>query len=152
MSAALQKSLIAETLHGARASVVGKGGKARRIPLLSTTQASIRTHLDSRPFESSHLLVTNAGKNLYPSFVYRRVNHYLSKVSSLQKCSPHTLRHSFATHLLNQGAELKAVKDLLGHSSLNTTQIYTHQTLTRLKDIHQASPMNSRGGGQEDGV
>ena len=81
---------------------------------------------------------------LNPSFVYRKVNFYLSKVSTLQKCSPHVLRHTFATHLLNNGAELAAVKDLLGHASLASTQVYTHHTTAKLKEFHRSSPLDRR--------
>ena len=100
-----------------------------------------------RPFKSRFLFVSDAGRSLYPSFVYRRVHHYLSLVSSLQKRSPHVLRHSFATHLLNRGAELNAVKDLLGHASLSSTQVYTHQSLARLKELHQDSPLERQANG-----
>ena len=124
--------------------VFGKGNKERRVPLLKETIESVEEHLRMRPFKSRFLFVSDAGRSLYPSFVYRRVHHYLSLVSSLQKRSPHVLRHSFATHLLNRGAELNAVKDLLGHASLSSTEVYTHQSLARLKELHQDSPLNVR--------
>lgn len=125
-------------------SVLGKGSKERRIPLLPETMQSIQDHIDERPFQSAHLFITDAGRSLYSSFVYRRVHHYLSLISSLQKSSPHVLRHTFATHLLNRGAELAAVKDLLGHASLSSTQVYTHQSLARLKELHNESPLDVR--------
>jgi integrase/recombinase XerC len=128
--------------------VWGKGFKERRVPLLDETVQAIEEHTEQRPFHSEYLFITDAGRELYPSFVYRRVNHYLNLVSSLHKTSPHVLRHTFATHLLNRGAELSAVKELLGHASLGSTQIYTHHSLGRLKDIHQASPLDSRPGGE----
>lgn len=124
--------------------VFGKGNKERRVPLMKETVESVEEHLRMRPFKSRFLFVSDAGRSLYPSFVYRRVHHYLSLVSSLQKRSPHVLRHSFATHLLNRGAELNAVKDLLGHASLSSTEVYTHQSLARLKELHQDSPLNVR--------
>jgi len=124
--------------------VYGKGNKERRVPLMKETIESIEEHLERRPFKSRFLFISDAGRSLYPSFVYRRVHHYLSLVSSIQKKSPHVLRHSFATHLLNRGAELTAVKDLLGHASLSSTEIYTHQSLARLKELHQDSPLNVR--------
>ena len=124
--------------------VLGKGGKERMVPLLKTTIISLKNHIYERPFESESLLITDKGKKLNPSFVYRKVNFYLSEVSTLQKCSPHVLRHTFATHLLNNGAELAAVKDLLGHASLASTQVYTHHTTAKLKEFHRSSPLDRR--------
>lgn len=128
--------------------VYGKGRKERRLPLLPATMASIMQHVMDRPVGGDELFVTDAGSSMYPSFVYRRVNHYLGEVSSLQKCSPHVLRHTFATHLLNRGAELAAVKDLLGHASLSSTQVYTQHTTAKLKEFHNASPLNQRSTGE----
>ena len=128
--------------------VLGKGNKERVVPLLPTTVRMLLDQTDARPEEAKTLFVTNAGKPLYPSFVYRLVNRYLGKVSSLQKCSPHVLRHTFATHLLNRGAELAAVKDLLGHASLSSTQVYTQHTTAKLKEFHKASPLNHRTAGE----
>ena len=87
------------------------------------------------------LLVTNTGQQLYPMFVYRIVQKYLQLVTTLSKKSPHVLRHTFATHLLNKGADLNAVKDLLGHTSLAATQVYTHNSMEKLKSVfEQAHP------------
>lgn len=135
-----------EDMHTERGElrVMGKGSKERRIPLLPETMTSIQRHIEERPFHSRHLFITDAGRSLYASFVYRRVRHYLSQVSTLKKTSPHILRHTFATHLLNNGAELAAVKEMLGHASLSSTQIYTHQSLTRLKEVHAESPLDRR--------
>lgn len=135
-----------EDVHTERCElrVMGKGSKERRIPLLPETMKCIESHIQERPFHSRHLFITDAGRSLYPSFVYRRVRHYLSLVSTLQKSSPHILRHTFATHLLNRGAELAAVKDMLGHASLSSTQVYTHQSLSRLKEVHSNSPLDQR--------
>lgn len=124
--------------------VFGKGGKERLIPLLESTTKLIANHIESREFQSDSLIITDKGNELNPSFVYRKVNYYLSKVSTLQKCSPHVLRHTFATHMLNNGAELAAVKDLLGHASLSSTQVYTHHTTAKLKEFHQSSPLDRR--------
>ena len=87
------------------------------------------------------LLVTDAGEKLYPMFIYRKVKAYLSAVTTLSKRSPHVMRHTFATHLLNKGADLNAVKDLLGHTSLAATQVYTHNSIEKLKAaFDQAHP------------
>ena len=139
-----------EDVNGARKElrVYGKGRKERVLPLLPSTLESIMQHVMDRPVGGDDLFVTDAGSSLYPSFVYRRVNHYLGEVSSLQQCSPHVLRHTFATHLLNRGAELAAVKDLLGHTSLSSTQVYTQHTTARLKEFHNASPLNKRATGE----
>jgi integrase/recombinase XerC len=126
--------------------VFGKGSKERLIPIMPQTITSIISHINDRPVKSDSLFLTDSCKSLYPSFVYRRVNYYLSIVSSLQKCSPHVLRHTFATHLLNSGAELAAVKELLGHASLSSTQVYTHHTMAKLKEFHRASPLDRRSG------
>ena len=83
------------------------------------------------------LLVTEKGKKLYPKYAYLLVNKYLGMAGTLDKKSPHILRHTFATHLMNGGADLNAVKELLGHSSLASTQVYTHNTIEKLKDVHK---------------
>jgi integrase/recombinase XerC len=90
-----------------------------------------------KTFEEVQLLVSEQGKKLDPKYIYNRVVKYLSMVTTIDKKSPHVLRHSFATHLMNNGADLNAVKELLGHSSLAATQIYTHNTIEKLKDIHK---------------
>jgi integrase/recombinase XerC len=81
--------------------------------------------------------VNEKGRKLYPKYVQLVVKKYLSLITTIEKKSPHVLRHTFATHLMNNGAELNAVKELLGHSSLAATQIYTHNTIEKLKDIHK---------------
>jgi integrase/recombinase XerC len=88
-------------------------------------------------FDNEVLLVNVKGKQLYPRYVYTTVNKYLSMITTISKKSPHVLRHTFATHLMNNGADLNAVKELLGHSSLAATQIYTHNSIEKLKDIHK---------------
>ena len=125
--------------------VSGKGGKERLIPVSEALLDLAEEYMRNRPGVSEFLIVTDSGRELYPAFVYRRVNHYITETSSLSKCSPHVIRHSFATHLLNRGADINAVKELLGHSSLNATQHYTHVSTGRLKDAHRGSPLDSRG-------
>jgi len=87
--------------------------------------------------DNEFLIVLNSGEKMYSKFVYRKIIYYLGLVTSLDKKSPHVLRHSFATHLLNNGADLNAVKELLGHSSLAATQVYTHNTIDKLRDVHR---------------
>jgi len=86
--------------------------------------------------DEAYLFLTKKGVKIYETLVYRIINDYFSKASSKVKKSPHILRHSFATHLLNQGADLNAVKELLGHSSLAATQVYTHNSISELKKVH----------------
>lgn len=123
--------------------VLGKGNKERIIPLHPQHLARLKAYRDERMklFPGGPLFVTDRGVRLYEKFVYRKVKQYLAYVSTLKKKSPHILRHSFATHMMNNGAELNAVKELLGHKSLAATQVYTHNTIQKLKDIHkQAHP------------
>ena len=121
--------------------VLGKGNKERIIPISAELGNSIREYqqLKRKEFETAEevLLVSEKGKKLYPKYAYLIVNQHLGEVSTLDKKSPHVLRHSFATHLMNNGADLNAVKELLGHSSLAATQVYTHNTIEKLKDIHK---------------
>ena len=124
--------------------VLGKRNKERYIPLLNSVQQTLKTYLDLRKeikSDSENLLITIKGNKIYPTLVYRIINDYFSAVSSKVKKSPHVIRHSFATHLLNEGADLNSVKELLGHSSLASTQIYTHSSLNELKKVYnQAHP------------
>ena len=126
--------------------VKGKGRKERIIPVGHIAIGSISEYLNKRDkyfdekginFDSSVIFNAKNGKKLYPALVNRISNEYLSKVSEIKKKSPHVLRHSFATHLLDHGADIRAVKDLLGHSSLSTTQIYTHVSVDRLKKVYE---------------
>lgn len=123
--------------------VIGKRNKERVLPLMKDTVELIKEYLNLRNAThgcvAERLLVTDAGKPLYPQFVYRKVNNYLSKVTTLKKRSPHVLRHTFATHMLNNGAQLNSVKELLGHASLAATQVYTHNTIEKLKRVHEQS-------------
>jgi integrase/recombinase XerC len=124
--------------------VLGKGNKQRIIPLNQTLFQLIDIYRKSKKSEmgsGDYLIITDNGKKAYPMFIYRIVRNYLSIITSLEKRSPHVLRHSFATHLLNKGADLNAIKDLLGHSSLAATQVYTHNSIEKLKSIFdQAHP------------
>jgi len=87
--------------------------------------------------DGQHILINHKGKKLYPKYVYKTVKFYLNTVTTNNRKSPHVLRHSFATHLINNGADINAVKELLGHTSLASTQIYTHNSIEKLKDIHK---------------
>jgi integrase/recombinase XerC len=122
--------------------VTGKGNKERIIPvskslidLIKSYKNEKRIHLEE--YDKVYLMVTDKGKKLYPKYVFLVVRSYLGEVSTLDKKSPHTLRHSFATHLMNKGADLNSVKELLGHASLAATQIYTHNSIEKLKEIHR---------------
>lgn len=119
--------------------VFGKGGKERLIPFGNDLKEQIQSYIHERnmiPTEHEFLFTRINGKPLYAKYVYLVVNRYLAQSTTLNKRSPHVLRHTFATHLLNQGAELNAVKELLGHANLSATQIYTHNTIEKLKEIH----------------
>lgn len=122
----------------------GKGNKERLVPVYPKVIELIDRYTSAKSkagLEGSYLLLTDKGKKLYPKLVYRTVNTYLEKVTTISKKSPHVLRHSFATHMLNNGADLNSIKEILGHSSLAATQVYTHNSLEKLKDIYkQAHP------------
>lgn len=121
--------------------VLGKGNKERLIPvgpqLLQEVKDYIAEKRKRENANSTYLLVLDSGEPLYAGYVYRAVKKYLSAITSLSKKSPHVLRHTFATHLLNNGANIQAIKDLLGHSSLAATQVYTHNNIDQLKEIHK---------------
>ena len=125
----------------AQIKVLGKGNKERIIPAspellkaIAHYQAERRRLFTALP---EQLLVTEKGRKLYSKYVYLLVNHYLGFAGTLDKKSPHVLRHSFATHLMNHGADLNAVKELLGHASLAATQVYTHNSIEKLKEVHR---------------
>lgn len=130
--------------------VRGKRQKERLIPMLPSLSASIEVYLRQREalpkvVDQRYLLLSQKGVKIYPALVYRVVNSYFSKVSKKLKRSPHMLRHSFATHLLDEGADLNAVKELLGHASLSSTQLYTHNSIAKLKQAHTlAHPRNRK--------
>jgi integrase/recombinase XerC len=122
--------------------VLGKGNKERILPLNEKLMAAIGDYMAAKSSfletpEPSWLLLNDKGRKLYPRYVYNVVKKYLSLVTTIDKKSPHVLRHTFATHLMNNGAELNAVKELLGHSSLAATQVYTHNSIEKLKNIHK---------------
>jgi len=126
--------------------VLGKGNKERIIPINLTLTERLKEYIHRKKTEgldnsTDCLIVTNEGEKTYPMLIYRTVKYYLDMTTTIEKRSPHVLRHSFATHLLNKGADLNAIKDLLGHSSLAATQVYTHNSLDKLKAIfNQAHP------------
>ena len=134
---------IAQINHaGGQLKVLGKGNKERIIPLNAEMLKSVKEYLTERTalFPNSdalNLLLSRQGKPMHARKIYDVVKHYLSLITTAEKKSPHVLRHSFATHLTGNGAELNAVKELLGHSSLAATQVYTHNSIERLRDIHK---------------
>lgn len=122
--------------------VLGKGNKERVLPLSAGLINQLTNYIAQKRVEfeqpdTACVFVNAKGKKLYPKYVYNTVKTYLSSVTTISKKSPHILRHTFATHLMNNGADLNAVKELLGHSSLAATQIYTHNTIEKLKDIYK---------------
>jgi integrase/recombinase XerC len=137
--------------HRSTLKVLGKRNKERLIPFSDNFSAILKTYQQARkrfleeekpkiPFaslSSQWLIITDSGNQAYPRFIYSTVTRYLAQVTTLQKISPHVLRHTFATHLLNNGADLNAVKELLGHANLAATQVYTHNTIDKLKTIYK---------------
>jgi integrase/recombinase XerC len=131
-------------LFNSTIKVLGKRNKERIIPISLTLKRNLESYLQVKEelnLSNSMLLVSVKGNTLNEQSVYRSVKKYLSQVTTIQKKSPHVLRHTFATHLLNNGADINAVKDLLGHASLSATQVYTHNTIDKLKKSYkQAHP------------
>ncbi|MFK8046026.1 MAG: tyrosine-type recombinase/integrase [Crocinitomicaceae bacterium] len=127
--------------------VLGKRNKERIIPIsddlfiLLSGYIKLRDKIDP---ESENLIISKSGKKLEPKFVYSKVNYYLSKVTNLKKKSPHVLRHTFATHMLNNGASLEAIKSILGHTDLTATQVYTHNSFKQIRNIYKTA--HPRGG------
>jgi integrase/recombinase XerC len=130
--------------------VLGKRNKERILPMLPVVEKQMQLYFSERANleqikDSDFFFLTQKGVKLNDSFVYRLINHYFSEVSEKVKKSPHILRHTFATHLLNHGADINSVKELLGHSSLASTQVYTHSSLSELKKVYgNAHPRNQK--------
>ena len=119
------------------------------VPLLPGTINMYRQYLERRNSivkapDEEFVFLSKSGSKIYETLVYRIINRYFSKVSSKVKKSPHILRHTFATHLLNKGADLNSVKELLGHSSLASTQVYTHNSIAELKKVHASAHPRSK--------
>ena len=136
--------LTLKDIQGSQIKVLGKRNKERIIPISDDLVQQIQEYLELRREISSkceNLLLLDSGNKLYPTFAYRKINYYLGKVTSLDKKSPHILRHTFATHMLNRGTGLETLKDLLGHANLSATQVYTHNSFAQLNSIYsQAHP------------
>ena len=136
-------------LNTHKIKVLGKRNKERLIPLLPEAVSCMRTYLKYRKelnkiMDDKFLFLSELGNKLKDAFVYKTVNNYFSKVSTKVKRSPHMLRHSFATHLLDNGADLNAVKELLGHESIAATQVYTHTSMEQIKKIYSDSHPRGR--------
>ncbi|GAB5475905.1 MAG: tyrosine-type recombinase/integrase [Maribacter sp.] len=142
--------LVDLNLRGGTIKVLGKRNKERIIPLLGGITDLFVQYLIARDelesiVDDDYVFLSKSGHKIYETLVYRVINKYLSEVSQKAKRSPHILRHTFATHLLNKGADLNSVKELLGHSSLASTQVYTHNSIAELKKVHLAShPRNKK--------
>ncbi len=120
----------------------GKGRKERIVPLGGVAAKAVKRYLKSRSAAVSRdepLILSSGGKRTYPMAITRIVHRYIGQISEIEKQSPHVIRHSFATHMLNRGADLRAVKELLGHESLSTTQVYTHVSTERMKKVYRQS-------------
>jgi integrase/recombinase XerC len=130
--------------------ILGKRNKERIVPILPVINCQFESYLMERSrldciIDQDYFFLSKKGLKINESFVYRLINSYFSTVSEKVKKSPHILRHTFATHLLNNGADLNSVKELLGHSSLASTQVYTHNSLAELKAVYkQAHPRNQK--------
>jgi integrase/recombinase XerC len=125
--------------------VTGKRNKERQVPMSDDFASLLSVYIDQRstafPGSEEWLYLTRSGRQMYPKLVYRIVTSFLSLVTTSEKKSPHVIRHTFATHMLNKGADLNAIKELLGHANLSATEVYTHNTFEKLKSVYkQAHP------------
>lgn len=128
--------------------VTGKGSKMRLIPMSTSFVGKLQNYLEIRRQEDSlepYVFVTDRGTKLYPKLVYNVVKKFLTLISTVEQKGPHTLRHSFATHLSGHGADLNAIKDLLGHANLSATQIYTHNSIEKLKKVYSNAHPKAKG-------
>ena len=141
-------------LAGGFVKLTGKGRKQRVVPVGKPTVEALKKYFEVRrnffrmmgsgeAQSTPYVFVTKRGKKLYPMLVHRLTRKYLASVTEQKKKNPHLLRHSFATHLLNSGADLKSVSEMLGHSNLSTTEIYTHVTFARLQEVYQQAHPNA---------
>lgn len=122
--------------------VLGKRNKERIISISPILQANLNKLVSDKnemELSSPYLFVTDKGEKMYPKFVYRKINYYLSRVTSIKKQSPHVLRHTFATHLLNGGVDIEVLKEILGHASLAATQVYTHNSFAKINEIYKSA-------------
>ncbi|OYU94879.1 MAG: integrase [Bacteroidetes bacterium B1(2017)] len=127
-------------LYKVQVKVLGKRNKERIIPITRELAKLSKEFLEIREAEgivSEFVFTTNTGKQVYPKLIYNLVHNRLSEVTTIQKRSPHVLRHTYATHMLNNGADLNAIKELLGHANLSATQVYTHNSIERLKEVYK---------------
>lgn len=141
-------NLKVKNLADDKIKVLGKRNKERIIPISNQLNIFIKSYLnllDNEGLINEYLFVLKNGKKIYPKLVYRLINFYLGNVTDVDKCSPHVLRHTFATHMLNNGAGLETLKDLLGHANLSATQVYTHNTFSQLTNIYsQTHPRGTK--------
>ena len=136
-----------DDVQQAQIKVIGKRNKERIIPISKCLKNQIEEYVELRREKTRktiELLVLESGNKLYPAFAYRKINSYLGKVTTLDKKSPHVLRHTFATHMLNRGTGLETLKDLLGHANLSATQIYTHNSFAKLNSIYSRAHPRGR--------